>query len=864
MIDRIKNNSYLVLAFLLPMVIMMGVYMTFYVYPFGDGSVLVLDLNGQYVSYFEAFRQAFLEGGSLLYSWSSTLGGELLGLAAYYLLSPFSFLTLVFPKTHITEAILLMTLMKLGAASATMAYYVFKRGSDKDRSVLFGLAYGLCSYGVVQVMNLMWIDAVIILPLWIMGIESLIDDRKYGLFTFSLVFLFITNYYIAYMIGLFGGLYFIYYVIKRGYSKQEIASRFASFLLYTLASILLCSWLLIPTAYSLTLGKTTFTTPDYSFASKFDVLDFFTKLLPSTYDSVNVQGLPFVYGSLFGLYSFVLYFLNKRISNRDKACALGLLVVVFLCMNLSTVDLVLHGFQNPNWLNYRYAFVWPFLMLALGSEALTSSEGLGDKEYVSVAFGLIALLIMIQKFEYAFVHDLYTIVLGIVLILVYMVSLLQDHTKKSVISSVLLIVLCVELLSNTYTSLKALDKEVLYSTRESYIPYMEESRTILSMIDYNDDGFYRIEKTYHRTVNDPMSLQMMGISHSTSTLNAKAIKLLAQMGYSSRDHWSKYLGGTLVSDSLLGISYVMDKDGLAPFGYEREFSYEGISVYKNPYALSIINGVYEDVLETDMDELSPFEQMNSMVSNMLGMTYTEFFKPLGINEIILENIEESSIASHTCYREIDGAYNAQVEFLLPSSNGHAVYAYFPSTYPREVNLWLNTAWLDTFFGNESTRIQSLGVCEENTSLIMTVTNTEVYLREEIPYFFYFDEELFTSAIDVLQKSAADIYEYSPTSLRSRITISDDDMICYTSIPYQKGWEIYVDGEKVDYYEVFDALIGFDITSGEHEIEMKFMPYGMRLGLLLGILGLGLLVFLQKRDNPEIFIKSMNKFSKRNI
>ena len=95
-------------------------------------------------------------------------------------------------------------------------------------------------------------------------------------------------------------------------------------------------------------------------------------------------------------------------------------------------------------------------------------------------------------------------------------------------------------------------------------------------------------------------------------------------------------------------------------------------------------------------------------------------------------------------------------------------------------------------------------------------------------------------------------------------ISDDDMICYTSIPYQKGWEIYVDGEKVDYYEVFDALIGFDITSGEHEIEMKFMPYGMRLGLLLGILGLGLLVFLQKRDNPDIFIKSMNKFSKRSI
>ena len=29
------------------------------------------------------------------------------------------------------------------------------------------------------------------------------------------------------------------------------------------------------------------------------------------------------------------------------------------------------------------------------------------------------------------------------------------------------------------------------------------------------------------------------------------------MGYSSKSHWSKYLGGTPVSDSLLGIKYIL-------------------------------------------------------------------------------------------------------------------------------------------------------------------------------------------------------------------------------------------------------------------------------------------------------------------
>ncbi|MBR3694210.1 MAG: YfhO family protein [Erysipelotrichales bacterium] len=858
---KLRSNSYLLLAFLLPMVILMGVYITFYVYPFGDGSVLVLDLNGQYVSYFEAFRQAFLEGGSLFYSWNTTLGSDMLGLSAYYILSPFSFLTLLFPKEHITEALLLMTLMKLGAASATMSYYTVKHGCSKERSVLFGLAYGLCGYAVVQVMNLMWIDAVILLPLWVLGIEKLLEEDKRGLFLFSLVALFITNYYIAYMIGLFGGLYFIYYSIKMKYDRKRILRALGWFIVYTIIAILLCAWLLIPTAYSLTLGKTTFTSPDYSFRSKFDILDFFTKLLPSTYDSVDVQGLPFIYASVFGLYVCVLYFLNHSISHHQKVCSALLLVTIFFCMNLSTVDLVLHGFQNPNWLNYRYAFVWPFLMLSLGSECLVQREGLGTREYGIGTISLVVLFAMIQKFDYSYVSDMNSITVGILVLLAYMV-LLMNHRKRWSLFLILM-VLCAELFGNSYTSLHALDKEVLYSTRESYIPYMEETRTILSMIDYNDPGFYRIEKNYHRTVNDPLSLNMMGISHSTSTLNAKAIRLLAQMGYSSRDHWSKYLGGTLVSDSLLGIQYVLHKDDEIPYGYALDFSYEYISVYENPYALGILNGVYDSILETDMEELSPFVQLNTILSDMYGIRYTEFFKPLEPLAINLENVEESSIASHTCYSERESSLNAQVEFILPDSDGMPVYAYFPSEYPREVNLWLDTNWVDTFFGNESTRVQSLGVLHGASSLIMTVVNSEVYLRENEPYFYYLDEELFTNVILDLQQYKAEVSEYTSTSLKASITV-EDDMICYTSIPYQKGWSIYVDGEKVEYYEIMSALIGFDLSEGTHEIEMKYTPYGFTLGVGLGVVGVVLLLVLMYQEDPKRFMEFKNKIIRKNI
>ena len=50
-----QEYGYLALCFLLPALIVYLIYLSRMVHPFGDGCVLVLDLNGQYVYYFEYF-----------------------------------------------------------------------------------------------------------------------------------------------------------------------------------------------------------------------------------------------------------------------------------------------------------------------------------------------------------------------------------------------------------------------------------------------------------------------------------------------------------------------------------------------------------------------------------------------------------------------------------------------------------------------------------------------------------------------------------------------------------------------------------------------------------------------------------------
>ena len=93
-----QEYGYLALCFLLPALIVYLIYLSRLLHPFGDGCVLVLDLNGQYVWFFEALRNFARGDADLLYSFSRALGGEFLGIYAYYVASPLSFLVCLFPQ----------------------------------------------------------------------------------------------------------------------------------------------------------------------------------------------------------------------------------------------------------------------------------------------------------------------------------------------------------------------------------------------------------------------------------------------------------------------------------------------------------------------------------------------------------------------------------------------------------------------------------------------------------------------------------------------------------------------------------------------------------------------------------------------
>ncbi len=612
-----------VAAFFIPALLTLIAYIFFGIFPFGDRSVLALDLNGQYVYYFEAIRDAFWGDGSIFYNWSRDLSGEFMGIIGYYLASPFTLIVILLPRKMILESLFIMQLCKLGTAGLTFSIYVQKSKRVQPlQSLIFSTMYAMMGYAVIQLIDPMWIDGIVFLPLIILGLEYLIDDGRKLNFIIPLAVMFIANFYIGFMTAIFVAIYFFFYLFfgtdrkfKDGDAYFKVILRMA---IATLTALMCSAIMILPVYNALKLGKFEFSTPDYSFATQFSPIELVPTLLPNQYYSVNMQGLPEIYCGVLSAVLLPLFYVNKKIKKNLKVGYSLVVFVMLLSMYIKPLDMLWHGGQTPNWLPYRYSFLLAFVFVSMAATVFSNLDGY--KLTVKAAGGTfagIAALVLIFKalmktFEYSEARYKYvavlpystehsissiksklvkwivdlnsslfygerdnykelwlgTLVFGVMLAAFYLVMLyLYSNTSKkksrTVITCCMAAVVFFEASYNAYDSFKKVDKEVAFSDGSTYYNEIQAGRDITDAVEKYDSehdkaGLYRSEKTFFRTVNDNLAYGMRGISHSSSVMNTRIINFIETMGYSMRSYVTRYDGNTDLADSLLGIKYVVD------------------------------------------------------------------------------------------------------------------------------------------------------------------------------------------------------------------------------------------------------------------------------------------------------------------
>lgn len=878
------KNGYLFAAFLIPVILMGIAYISFGIYPFGEKSVLSLDLNAQYVFYFDYVHDVIGNGESLMYSWSRNLSGEFMGIIGYYLASPFNILVWIFPRSMITEGLLTMMLAKFGACGVTFALFAHKSQKlSKTTAALFAPMYALCAYMIVQTMDPMWLDCVIALPLICWGIDSLIKENRFRLLIGSLVYAFVSNFYIGFMAAIFSVLYFIcrYFSLETytGNTGINIAKKFvtkgAFFGICGIVSAMMSAFMILPVYNSLQNGKFSFTEPDYSLVNNFNLIDIARKLFPNTYDTVRMEGLPALFCCSLALVLAAGFFCSGAFKFKQKIAAGALIGLLVVSMYIRPVDMIWHGGQMPNWLPYRYSFMLSFIIVALAAHCFEQLKAVRARTVGAITLSYIALIIYTEAQDTFIttldsdgreVFDGITVALPAIVFMAVAgitVYAARHYMKKSELSKtgviLLTAVICAELCFNATNTLTKMHKDITFSTRDSYLSVILPLREKVEEIKEQDDGFYRIEKNFFRSVNEPMAVNMYGLSHSSSTLNARAIDMLGFFGFTSNGHYSRFSGNTPLTCDIFGVKYILDCAGESTANIK---SADDITITENKDALPVGYLANSKLSKLELSKYDVFENQNALLNAMTGGN-REFFTVFSADgEPYAENCKKGSFENqHIGFTDVTG--EASVTYTITAPKSGEIYMFIPTDYQREVSLYVNGSYKGVCFESDNHNIKNLGKFEkgEEVTVKLVLKKSDLYIRE--PQFAVYNEEAETAAIAQMHEKNADtkVEKVSQTDIRFTVNAKSSDIL-FTTIPAEKGWTVYVDGVKTDYDTALnDALMTVKLSEGEHVVEFKFFAAGLGTGLILMVIGIavfvGMILIYLKIKKPVKLSKAVN-------
>lgn len=829
-------------AFCLPVVVMLGIYWARGIYPFGPSYILTIDMNNQYVTFFSYLREILKGEHSFFYTFSKTLGGDMTGLSAYYLLSPLNVVLCFFSTEILPVGIEILTLIKLGLCGLTMNLFLSRKESSW-MTVLFSVSYALMSYGIVYQQNLMWLDGVLLLPLVLWGIHKIMEGKPFLLYVFALTGSILTNYYIGFMICIFSAIYFCYLLLA-GERQEKVGKTLGKFAGGSVLAAGLSSFLLLPVFFSLQGGKAGFSLDVLSLQKSFHWSDFFLKLFIGSFDYREIQtGLPNVFCGMGVLFLACLFFLVKGISLQKKLAAALVMVVLYLSFYIDGFNLIWHGLNYPAWFPYRYSFVFCAFLILLAREAAGVLQKEPGKRLLLITGVLLALF---SGLAYWALHQNATFLTKEKLLLSTgifagsgLLWLAYREKKSQKAAGILLALLCLgELFLNGRYCLE----EFHYQGTETYAQEVKDPQAAVDLVKEQDYGFYRMEKTFSRGQNDPMLFGYRGLSHYSSTEKDFVKYFMGQTGFRNNGNWSYYnRGSTYAMDALLGVKYVLTKDTLGQ-GYEKMQEYQGISVYENQYALPIGFLADSGVTKTGIDEEKKLKLQNQIWKALSPETEEELFEPEGAFGIRTVNVIPSEENGETHYRKTDPQKPGYIQYIFTAQNTDPVFAYIPCSQMKKVTAAVNGRYLGAYFDVYQYDIMRLGSFEkgEQVTLTFSLQEEEVFMGE--PEFYSQNMDAMQQYYDSLKGGFLRDIQGEDTKITG--TVDNDgtrDTMLFT-IPSDSSWRVCIDGEETGTETAFDTFLTVKVPKGTHKIELRYQPAGWKGGILTSACSLGILGF----------------------
>ena len=823
----------LILCFLLPVVVMLGVFAGKGIYPFGENSFLRTDLYHQYAPFYAEFARILKSGGSLTYTTQIGLGSNFVALYAYYLSSPFNWLLILTPSGAIIEFMSYLVIFKIGLCGFTMGYYLKKRFHRNDIALpVIAIFYALSGYMAAYSWNIMWLDCLWLAPLILLGLERLVRRNQP----------FLLRHYPGagdplqllhchHALHLHGALLHLRDASLPSWrQKEEYLRRIAC-----------SSWdspcwpadlpaiLLLP-AYRclMTTASADSTFPD-PLISYFSILEMLARHMVNVDVEIGLEHWPNIYSGVACFLLLPLYILNPEISAREKIVKTSLLAVMLLSFSLNVLNYIWHGMHYPNSLPCRQSFLYTIVLLTMCYEGLRKIRELTPHQIAAVFWGDLLFILALQIALPEEQHAYYVYYLSILFIAVYTLFLWLIDTERMHPASAMAFILAAAVIES---GMNTAVTSIPTTNRTEYWSGTRSNQRLLKEVSQTDtSGFYRVEKVNRRTKNDGAWTGYSSASLFSSTTQASVSDFYKMFGLEGNTNAFSFTGATPLMASFLGVRYMLSDEpltesDLVSYVGEDDTSY----LYRNNDTLPLGFMISDDTAGS--------------------FTYTDFSDPAAHqNELV-------NVSAGTPDVLVQKARSyGQKEFSFTADEDGHYYVYVSNHDITDITAMVGDQTL-TFSNVDRGYLLDLGNVSAGTDITLTSDDEMNYDVDAAAY--RFDETAFAQWYDVMSRQGMQVTSFTndlqKTEIKGTVTAQTAGNLLL-SLPYDDGWTIQVDGEEITADQFADTFLMIPLAAGTHEITMYYRIPGLIEGAMISISAIIILallygVFLIQRRREE--------------
>lgn len=846
----IKENFVYIGSFLLPFLIMTIVCIVCGVEPFGDRSLAIIDGLHQYMPFWGEYHEKLRSMDSFFYSWNGGLGHNFLSLWAYYLSSPLNLLLVLFPKTALPMAFSWLLVLKIALIGLTTGAFLISRSNKKNwKVILFSGSFALSNYMIGYSWNIMWLDAIIMFPLILIGFDKMMREQDGRMYAFCLAFAMIGNYYIAFMICIFLVLWFLFYQHQGG--VKRFIKNGACFAFFSLLSACMSAAVLLPAYLGLmkTASADSMALPEHDWLTNLMNLLVSHLAVTEPITVSNFDGKANLYIGMLSFFLVFLYLFGRRIKWQEKGKRLLFLGIMIVSLNEKVLNFIWHGFHDQYGIPNRFAFLYLFLIVLTGFEAM---EKLRAMRFRHVLCAVIAAFAAILSFVFLADEAPSAISLSISLGIVFLYGLLlllysvRKINRKQCLYPLAVLVL-IELVG---TSMYGFAENGQVDT----VKYFSDTEAIEELKESTEaEKLVRTELVKAKMLDEATWHNLKSVGMFGSTVNGTTVSMMDHLGFFTGANEYLYKGATPLTNALLNVKYniLRDGDNNRNGFYIVNYS-DGIELLENPFETSIGYGISGDLDDWNYGSAYPFRVQNRFVNSAYGMG--ELFREIEIPDPVTRDCTIEPTKNNGEYRISYGeSYEDNMVFTVPVNENDDIYLHYDGSRVEKAVVMVGEEIRASKKMNSEIFHVGLIEGEDEITVKFQLKDDDLdtgVIRLSVASF---DNELFEKVHRTMMDQSVSVTSYTSDSVEGRITLKEDGLILF-SIPYDTGWTAKLDGEEREIFPVAEGLLAIKAEKGEWKIELSYVSPGFKEGLFISMAGtliFGFVIFRYKKSQRNV-------------